>query len=76
MKSKIYSFEKTNLKIPIFSRYSVVFERVVGVRGLEPRAPASQTRCATNCATPRKSSKSILLFYENRQEKSILFAIT
>ena len=48
----------------------------VGVRGLEPRAPASQTRCATNCATPRKSSKSILLFYENRQEKSIVFAIT
>ena len=25
----------------------------VGVRGLEPRTPASQTRCAANCATPR-----------------------
>ena len=27
---------------------------MVGVRGLEPRTPASQTRCATNCATPRQ----------------------
>ena len=26
---------------------------MVGVGGLEPPAPASQTRCAANCATPR-----------------------
>ena len=26
---------------------------LVGVGGLEPPAPASQTRCAANCATPR-----------------------
>ena len=26
---------------------------LVGVSGLEPLTPASQTRCATNCATPR-----------------------
>jgi hypothetical protein len=29
-------------------------EEVVGVGGLEPPAPASQTRCAANCATPRQ----------------------
>ena len=28
---------------------------LVGVRGLEPPAPASQTPCATNCATPRRT---------------------
>ena len=32
---------------------------VVGVTGFEPATPWSQTRCATNCATPRKPS----LFY-------------
>jgi hypothetical protein len=26
----------------------------VGVGGLEPPTPASQTRCAANCATPRR----------------------
>ncbi len=26
---------------------------VVGVTGFEPATPWSQTRCATNCATPR-----------------------
>ncbi len=34
--------------------FSAVFLRkVVGVRGLEPRASCSQSRRATNCATPR-----------------------
>ena len=34
----------------------------VGVGGLEPPTPASQTRCAANCATPRyyQSEKSIM----------------
>ena len=35
------------------------FSIPVGVRGLEPRTPASQTRCATNCATPRYQDYSI-----------------
>ena len=27
---------------------------IVGVTGFEPATPWSQTRCATNCATPRR----------------------
>ncbi len=27
--------------------------RIVGMTGLEPAAPSSQARCATNCATSR-----------------------
>ena len=32
---------------------AVFLPKVVGVRGLEPRASCSQSRRATNCATPR-----------------------
>ena len=32
---------------------AVFLRKVVGVRGLEPRASCSQSRRATNCATPR-----------------------
>ena len=32
----------------------------VGVGGLEPPTPASQTRCAANCATPRTQVVSIM----------------
>ncbi len=32
------------------------YTRKVGVRGLEPPTPASQTLCATNCATPRSGA--------------------
>ena len=32
----------------------------VGVTGFEPATPWSQTRCATNCATPRNCFKSLL----------------
>ena len=34
--------------------YGTLFFQVVGVTGFEPATPWSQTRCATNCATPRK----------------------
>ena len=44
---------------PNFSWKNSELSKKVGVRGLEPRTPASQTRCGTNCATPRKCSKSI-----------------
>ena len=30
------------------------YTRLVGVKGLEPSTSASQTRRATNCATPRQ----------------------
>jgi hypothetical protein len=39
---------------------------MVGVGGLEPPAPASQTRCAANCATPR-GQESIMRTNTNRQ---------
>ena len=32
---------------------AIFLPKVVGVRGLEPRASCSQSRRATNCATPR-----------------------
>src|SRR5699024_10022696 len=32
---------------------AVFLPKMVGVRGLEPRASCSQSRRATNCATPR-----------------------
>ena len=41
----------------------------VGVGGLEPPTPASQTRCATNCATPR-SAASIMPASPRRQAKT------
>ena len=34
-------------------KQAVFLRKVVGVRGLEPRASCSQSRRATNCATPR-----------------------
>ena len=37
--------------VTVTSKVTVTF--CVGVVGLEPTAPASQTRCAANCATPR-----------------------
>ena len=33
--------------------YQLSYSRIIGVRGLEPRTSWSQTRRATNCATPR-----------------------
>lgn len=36
--------------------FEVASKMLVGVRGLEPRTSASQTRRATNCATPRKQT--------------------
>ena len=40
---------------------------MVGVGGLEPPTPASQTQCAANCATPR-TFKSIIGKREKRKE--------
>ena len=34
-------------------KQAVFLQNLVGVRGLEPRASCSQSRRATNCATPR-----------------------
>ena len=45
LKNKIKNAEK-----PPFQ--AVFLRKVVGVRGLEPRASCSQSRRATNCATP------------------------
>jgi enterochelin esterase-like enzyme len=44
--------KKACTSISASNTYSRVIK--VGVGGLEPPAPASQTRCATNCATPRR----------------------
>ena len=46
LKNKIKNAEKPPEK-------AVFLRKVVGVRGLEPRASCSQSRRATNCATPR-----------------------
>ena len=39
----------------------------VGVGGLEPPTPASQTRCATNCATPRQVEYNAQLAFTSRK---------
>ncbi len=57
-------------KNPAFMRISGLF-RVVGVTGFEPAASCSQSRRATNCATPRKG---IWYHYTRRgREKSSFF---
>ena len=42
---------------------------VVGVRGLEPRASCSQSRRATNCATPRTISAYFTEFSQKSQAR-------
>ena len=46
------------------------YSRKIGVRGLEPRTSWSQTRRATNCATPRRCTE---LYHAARTLSSTLF---
>src|SRR3989337_3832507 len=41
---------------------------IVGVGGLEPPTPASQTRCATDCATPRTGLSIIPRIWRVKQK--------
>ena len=43
-----------------FPEESAPREIFVGVTGFEPATPWSQTRCATNCATPRNQLFTLL----------------
>jgi hypothetical protein len=43
--------------------YQLSYSRAVGVAGLEPATPRSQTVCATNCATPRSESNCTLCIH-------------
>src|SRR5688572_25965437 len=50
--------EPANLLLGRQSLYQLSYSRVVvGVTGFEPATPASQTLCATNCATPRRTTR-------------------
>ena len=46
---------------------------VVGATGFEPATPWSQTRCATNCATPRRLFSPQRTVFLNRRANLVLF---
>src|SRR5690349_8536583 len=53
--------------------YQLSYSRRVGVRGLEPRTSWSQTRRATNCATPRQHD---ILYHSTRALSSTFLAFS
>ena len=48
-------------KKTIVLKFNTIVSTLVGATGLEPATSWSQTRCATNCATPRKPPLKTLL---------------